>query len=350
MPGLFLRSNRITFNTGKLIKRCQSHESTKNIVPLRNRWHIDRTAKPGAIIPNHTISGDRTHVLRMKGSRMTNLFCDKTPVASHGLRNHALALLFVILLFGALPVAHTQESSSSEAGFNDTPSSANCRPRPDSSNTFATLGENTVLRVFHDAALSSSHLKAHENLTFRVAENLCQGNLLVIPRGALVHGVVIQSKKSRIIFGQARLLLQLTSIELGGVTYPLFTYPVEVVGKNKTHATEKKAAIGAAVGTATELGAVQYGEYSGQINENNAPTGSRILGNTAKLAGVGAGVGTTVSALSPGYYARIPAESVLKFTFNAPLFILPASAHEAANLDEFLNQAGPRLYPRPKSR
>ncbi len=264
--------------------------------------------------------------------------------------NPAIPFLLFLLLLGASSLVCAQESSSSEAGFSNNPDYTSCQPRPDSSKDFATLGENTVLRVFHDAALSSSHLKPREKLTFRVAENLCQGNLLVIPRGARVNGLVVQIKKAHVIVGQARLLIQLTSIELGGVTYPLFTYPVEVVGKNKTHATEKKAAIGGAVGAATELEAVQYWEYTGQINENNAPTGRQIVTNTATLAGVGAGVGTTVSALTPGYQARIPAESVLKFTLNAPLFILPASAHEAADLVQELNQGGPRLYARPLGR
>ncbi len=286
----------------------------------------------------------------MKGSMMTKLFSDKTPITSRIFRNQALVLLLAFMLPGILPLVLAQESSSSEAGFSNNSSYTNCQPRPDSSKDFATLGENTVLRVFHDAALSSSQLKPREKLTFRVAQNICQGNLLVIPRGARVNGLVLQSKKTHIILGQARLLLQLTSIELGGVTYPLFTYPVEVVGKNKTRATEKKAAIGGAVGAATELEAVQYWEYTGQINENNAPTGRQIVTNTATLAGVGAGVGTTVSAFTPGYQARIPAESVLKFTFNAPLFILPASAHDADRLGQELNQGGPRLYGRPQGR
>ncbi len=242
-----------------------------------------------------------------------------------------------------------QDSSSSLADLTESAPVTNCNVRPDSSKDYVTLGENSEISVFNDARLSTAHLKSNEKLIFHIDENVCTGNLLVIPRGALVHGFVLQCKKAGVLLGRSRILIQLTSLELGGIEYPLFTYPVEVVGNSKTRSTMKKAGTGAAIGTAMELGTVQYLEYSGEINASNAPSGSQILIRTTQLAGVGAGLGTAASAMTPGYQVKIPAESILKFTLTEPLIILPASAKEAAELERNLRSGGPNLYARTKA-
>jgi hypothetical protein len=177
--------------------------------------------------------------------------------------------------------------------------------------------------------------KPGDPLSFTVKEDVVVGNLLVIPCGATVHGAIVDAKKAgvMVLTGHGQLILELNSLELGGQSYPLYTYQFKVSGASKTKPTEKKIKIGAVAG-AVVLGVLSRGSANGVV------TGAML----------GAGAGTAVAAASPAPIVSIPAESELLFALSSPVAIVPVDAKEAARLSRGMKPGGPVLYVRDEPR
>jgi len=193
-----------------------------------------------------------------------------------------------------------------------------------------TILENTLIRVQTVDPVNSKRSKHGTPVLFIVNEDVEVGDVPAIPRGATVHGVVMKSKKSGRLTGSPELTLELVSLDLGGRSYPLYTYQFTATGMSKTKPTETMAIRGAAVGAIA--GSVAFG------------VSAKGLGTTAVAAGLGAGVGTAISALSPGPEIRIPSEAEVDFYLAAPITVTPVTAKQAAMLAEGLHSGGPVLY------
>jgi hypothetical protein len=202
-----------------------------------------------------------------------------------------------------------------------------------------TVLEDTLIRVMTAEPLNSKRAKEGSLARFTVSENVIVGDVLAIPRGATAHGVVIQSKKAGVLTGSPELELKLVSLDLGGRSYQLDSYHFKVTGSSKTKPTETKALRGA------EVGAVA-GSFVGGISTKGGGVHVRP-GNPVSMgadAAIGAGVGTLVSAATPGPGIWIPSESQVDFYLAAPVTVTPVSAKEAARLSQGLNHGGPALY------
>jgi hypothetical protein len=151
--------------------------------------------------------------------------------------------------------------------------------------------------------------------------------VLAIPRGATVHGVVTESKKSGDLAGSPELALRLTSLDLGGQSYPLDSDQFRVKGPNKAGHTFGNAFGGAILG-ALIGGAVDRGA------------------GAAIGAGAGAGAGIASSAASGERGMWIPAEALVSFHLKTAVTVNPVSAQEAARLAQGLYPGGPNLYRR----
>jgi hypothetical protein len=153
------------------------------------------------------------------------------------------------------------------------------------------------------------------------------GGVLAIPRGATVHGVVSESKKAGELAGSAVLGLRLTSLDLGGRSYPLDSDEFKVKGPNKAGETVGNAVgagiVGTIIGCAVGRGA-----------------------GCAIGAGAGVAAGTAATAASGGPRAWIPAEALVSFHLTTPITVDPVSAQEAARLAQGLYPGGPTLYRR----
>jgi hypothetical protein len=160
-----------------------------------------------------------------------------------------------------------------------------------------------------------------------VIRDVAVGGVLAIPRGATVHGVVTEVKHAGDLGGSAELALKLTSLDLGGQSYPLDSDMFKVKGPSKTTQT-----VGSAVG----------GGILGTII--GCAVGRGVGCAVGAGAGVAAGVGA--SAASPGPRAWIPAEALVTFHLNTPLTVNPVNAQEAARLAQGLFPGGPNLYRR----
>jgi hypothetical protein len=190
-----------------------------------------------------------------------------------------------------------------------------------------TIPQGTLLQLRTNEPVSSKRAKDGEPVEFTVIHDVAFGGVLAIPRGATVHGVVTEVKKAGELTGSPVLALKLTSLDLGGQSYPLDTDQFKVKGPGKGGETAGRAVTGALLG-AIIGGAVGRGE------------------GAAIGAGAGAAAGTASSAASRGPGVWIPAEARVDFHLNTPLTVTPVSAQEAARLAQGLYPGGPSLYRR----
>jgi hypothetical protein len=192
-----------------------------------------------------------------------------------------------------------------------------------------TIPQGTLLQLRTNEALNSKRAKDGEPVQFTVIRDVALGGVLALPKGATVHGVVTEAKKvgAGDLGGSSELALKLTSLDLGGQSYPLDSDQFKVKGPNKAGQT-----VGSAVGGGI-LGAI---------------IGCAVGRGVGCAVGAGAGVaaGTAASAASSGPQVWIPAEALVTFHLNSPLTVTPVGAQEAARLAQGLYQGGPNLYRR----
>lgn len=229
--------------------------------------------------------------------------------------------------------AHSQQGSSSSSQSETV--EALVAPNP---NVFVTVLENTMLRVRTDQPLSSRYTKDGQPVLFTLSEDVIVDNMLVIPRGTTVHGEVVGAKKAGALTGSPELVLKLTSLDLGKLSYPLYTYQFHVQGASKTKPTETKVKGGAVIG------AIVGGAFSGSAKGETTAVGK--LAGMGTGAALGAGVGALTSAATPGPTITLPAESQMDFYLSAPISVRPLSAEEAARLSRRLHPGVPVLYVR----
>jgi hypothetical protein len=190
-----------------------------------------------------------------------------------------------------------------------------------------TIPQGTLLQVRTAESLNSKRAKDGEPVQFTVIRDVAFGGVLAIPRGATVHGVVTEAKKAGELGGSPVLALKLTSLDLGGQSYPLSSDEFKVKGPNKAGQTVGNALGGGIVGTIIGCAV------------------GRGVG-CAIGAGAGLAAGTAASAATPGPGVWIPAEALVVFHLSTPLTVTPVNAQEAARLAQGLYNGGPSLYRR----
>ena len=192
-----------------------------------------------------------------------------------------------------------------------------------------TIPQGTMIQLRTSEPVDSKRAKGGEPIQFTVIQDVTYGGVLAIPRGATVHGVIADSKNvgSGTLEGSSELALQLTSLDLGGQTYPLQSdlFKVKAPGKGGRSAENiiGGALIGALIGGAAGGG-----------------------GGAAIGAAAGGTVGTAASAATPGPRAWIPDEALVTFHLAAPVTVNPVDPQEAARLAQGLYPGGPTLYRR----
>jgi hypothetical protein len=205
-------------------------------------------------------------------------------------------------------------------------------------NVQVTVLEDTRLSAITNARIDTAKIHEGETLTFMLEEDVLVDDLLVIPRGATLHGVVVQVRKAGKLTGSPDLILKLISLDLEGRTYPVFSYEFEVEGTSKTQPTQEK------IKTGSVIGAVVGAAFNGSAH--GTPSAVGTLAGMGTGAAVGAGTGTVVAAVSPGPVIDIPAESQIDFYLASPISVTPVSRREAERLSEGLYSGGPVLYVR----
>lgn len=184
---------------------------------------------------------------------------------------------------------------------------------PDQPRVPVTLAKGTLLKVRTSEPLGSKKAKPGTPVDFTVVRDVYTGGVVAIPRGATIHGEVIDVRQAGALGGSPELALKLDTLDLGGTSYELASDPFSVKGPNKAGRT-----VGNAFGGAI-LGAIIGGAVGGG-------------GGAAIGAGAGAVGGTAASAATPGPQVWIPAEALMDFHLNTPLTVTPVTWQEAQRL------------------
>jgi hypothetical protein len=170
-----------------------------------------------------------------------------------------------------------------------------------------------MLRIRINRGLDSNHIQPGTTFDGTVLNDLPAGGAIAIPRGATVQGTVVDARKAGALSGQGALSLEIDSVTLGGVTYPLQTQLWQQQGRNKSTST---------VDSALGLGAL--GAIIGGIAGGGA--------GAAVGAAAGAGVGVAGSAASPGGRVVVPPEAVIAFQLAQPAVVKTVSEQEMSRL------------------
>jgi hypothetical protein len=127
----------------------------------------------------------------------------------------------------------------------------------------------------------------------------------VVPAGVDLTGHLVDVKSAGKFKGQSVVVLQLDSITAGGKTYNIQTDQYKKEGSSRGKNTAEKVGGGAAIGAI--IGAIAGGGKGAAIG-----------------AAAGGGVGGGVQAAGKGQQIKLPSETVLNFTLQAPVTIIQA--------------------------
>ena len=131
-----------------------------------------------------------------------------------------------------------------------------------------------------------------------------------VPAGVELTGHLVEVKSAGKFAGQSLVAMQLDSLSSGGKTYNLQTDQYKKQGSSRGKNTAEKVGGGAVIGTI--IGALAGGGKGAAIG-----------------AAAGAGVGGGVQAATKGQQIKLPSETVLNFTLQAPLTVVQVSSPDA---------------------
>lgn len=123
----------------------------------------------------------------------------------------------------------------------------------------------------------------------------------VVPSGSDVHGYLVDVESAGRFAGQSRVILQLDSINSGGQTYNIQTDQYKKQGSSRGKNTAEKVGAGAGIGAL-------IGAFGG--------------GKGAAIGAAGGGLGGGVQAATKGQQIKLPSETVLNFTLQAPVTVV----------------------------
>jgi len=148
--------------------------------------------------------------------------------------------------------------------------------------------------------------------TFRATLNspLSVEGDVAIPSGYDVEGHIVDVKSAGKFAGQSLLVLQLDRISVGGKSYSIQTDEYRRQGSSRGKNTAAKVGTGAAIGAI--IGGIAGGGKGAAIG-----------------AAAGGGVGGGVQAATKGQQINLPSETVLNFTLQNPLTVIPAQGPDS---------------------
>jgi len=191
-----------------------------------------------------------------------------------------------------------------------------------------TIPAGTLLQIRTSEPLNVTKLQPGAAFQVTVASDVYEGNVLAIPRGAVLQGTVVNVKQPGRFGGSGVLDLRLTQLDLGGKSYPVETDLWSSKSPNKAGYTATNTAGGAIVGAL----------IGGLIGRG---PGAAI----GALAGGGAGL--LASGATSGPRVMLPPEALLNFHLAKPITVQPVSWQEAQRLASSVPQLQRRPVYRP---
>jgi hypothetical protein len=163
--------------------------------------------------------------------------------------------------------------------------------------------------------------------TFRATLNspLSVEGEIAIPSGYDVEGHIVDVKSAGKFAGQSVVVLQLDRISVGGKSYSIQTDEYKRQGSSRGKNTAEKVGAGAAIGAI--IGGIAGGGKGAGIG-----------------AAAGGGLGGGVQAATKGQQIKLPTETVLNFTLQNPLTVIPAQGPDSHRhkMDSPSSDTGPQ--------
>jgi hypothetical protein len=168
----------------------------------------------------------------------------------------------------------------------------------------------TPLEVRLNRPLDTRHDSVGTPFTASVTQAVVHNGQIVVPKGAICHGRLTQSKPSGRLKGRAVMGLALDSVEFQGRTYQIAAAGPILSSKNHKKHNLKWIGGGSAGGTA--IGALAGGGVGAAVG-----------------LGVGAAAGTAGAAATGEKQVYVAAETPMVFTLQHPVQVhgIPLSAH-----------------------
>jgi len=157
-----------------------------------------------------------------------------------------------------------------------------------------TVSEGTKLDIVLNQSISTAQNRSGDSFQATLASPVVVDDKTVIPKDAVVRGLVVDAQPSGRLKGVAHLDLTLDSVEVNGKSYEIATGDLGRRGKN--HNKRNGILIGGGAGLGAVIGGVAGG-----------PVGA-VIGSS-----VGAGGGTAGAAYTGKKDIRLPAETTLSF-------------------------------------
>jgi hypothetical protein len=169
--------------------------------------------------------------------------------------------------------------------------------------------------------------KSQPGETFRATLNspLSVEGEIAIPSGYDVEGHIVDVKSAGKFAGQSVVVLQLDRISVGGKSYSIQTDEYKRQGSSRGKNTAEKVGAGAAIGAI--IGGIAGGGKGAGIG-----------------AAAGGGLGGGVQAATKGQQIKLPTETVLNFTLQNPLTVIPAQGPDSHRhkMDSPSSDSGPQ--------
>ena len=173
-----------------------------------------------------------------------------------------------------------------------------------------TIQSGTVLAVRLVDTIDTQTAQPGQTFHATLDSPLSVDGEVAIPSGYDVEGHVVDVKSAGKFAGQSELKLQLDRISVGPKYYTISTDQYSRQGSSRGKNTAEKVGAGAGIGAI--IGAIAGGGKGAAIG-----------------AAAGGGLGGGVQAATKGQQIKLPSETVLNFTLQAPVSVLPAKGpHE----------------------
>lgn len=175
-------------------------------------------------------------------------------------------------------------------------------PPPPPAPKKVTIPSGTTMAIRLVDAISSETAQPGQTFRATLDSPLAAEGDVAIPSGYDVQGHVVDVKSAGKFQGKSELVLQLDRIMVGNKSYSIQTDQFRRAGSNRTTNTAEKVGAGAVIGAI--IGGIAGGGKGAGIG-----------------AAAGGGLGGGVQAATKGQQIKLPTETVLNFTLQAPLTV-----------------------------
>ena len=179
-------------------------------------------------------------------------------------------------------------------------------PAPPPAPVRVTVEQGTTLSVRLVDSLDSESAQPGQTFRATMDSPLAVDGNVVVPEGYDVQGHVVDVKSAGKFAGKSMLSLQLDRIQVGTKFYTITTNQYLRQGNSRTTNTAEKVGAGAIIGAI--IGGIAGGGKGAAIG-----------------TAAGGGLGGGVQAATKGQQIKLPSETVLTFSLQAPLTVTPTS-------------------------